>query len=239
MSLMKQSFLFILLCVGGNAFSAGKDGRINLWFRTIDNISFQLQVEESETMESLYQRVESHLKSQTNGRKIRLLHSGRELSRDQRMIKELDLPKQTIIHVVFGEKVSNPDPDGLLGRGEELVSGLSQYVRSLEESVKSLKNEKQKLLNMLSTLAERNRLSEAENCTIVLELEKKISDLEEAIAQGNEELKNVLKSGESKDKKRRLKLSHFQNKANAALLAANLKAQKLAETVAALSIRNA
>ncbi len=166
MSFMKQSFLFILLCLGGNAFS------INLYFKTLEGNAYNLDVEPSSTLDELKTLLEKKLERRKEG--FRLLYSGKELTNNEETIKGLNLTKDTTIHIVFTETTTAPkkvDP-------EELMLGLTTHLKDLNDSVKSLGDEKAALEEKIAGLEKQNSFSQAEN----KELIERITDLEKDLS---------------------------------------------------------
>ncbi len=265
MSFMKQSFLFILLCLGGNAFSAGKE--IQLFFQTLEGESFSFQVDDFITMKELYKTVKVNLELKINGREITLIYAGNKLPNDDTKIEKYSLGEQTTIHVVFEKKV-NP---------EELMPRLNIYIKELQDSVSSLRDEKAALEEKIAGLKKQNSFSQAENKELIerirnleqdlslmkgveSELRKKIdeqfrlmkriavfhkeenetsrrkiAELNEQMSILNERIKKILNAAERKDQNRRQQLSQVKK----ALAEANINGDELATTVAALSLRNA
>lgn len=250
MSFMKQSFLFILLCLGGSAFSAGKKNQ--LYFKTLDGESSSFQVDDFITMKELYNMVKVNLESKINGREITLIYSGNKLPNDDTKINQYSLGEQTTIHVVFAEKVK-PHQD------ETVIADLSKYLNTLRETIASLENEKAELSKTLTkktTESEEKWLSQREK---ERQLIKKIKDLElslysmketqkkiiaakteeKKISKGNiakleERIKKILNAAKRKDQNRRQQLSQVQM----ALAEANINGDKLTETAGALFLRN-
>jgi large subunit ribosomal protein L40e len=166
MSLMKQSFLFILLCLGGNAFS------INLYFKTLEGNDYNLDVEPSSTLDELKTLLEKKLERRKEG--FRLIYSGKALTNNEETIKGLNLTKDTTIHIVFTETTTAPKKVN----PEELMLKLTTYLKDLEDSVESLGDEKAALEEKIAGLKKENSFSQAEN----KELRKRIRNLEKALS---------------------------------------------------------
>jgi chromosome segregation ATPase len=163
---MKQSFLFILLCLGGNAFS------INLYFKTLEGNDYNLDVEPSSTLDELKTLLEKKLERRKEG--FRLIYSGKALTNNEETIKGLNLTKDTTIHIVFTETTTAPKKVN----PEELMLKLTTYLKDLEDSVESLGDEKAALEEKIAGLKKENSFSQAEN----KELRKRIRNLEKALS---------------------------------------------------------